>query len=100
MKHEFPDNEMINDVIQHMNEDHSDACLVIARAFGNTPIATSATMLGMDADGVDFSTSSASGNELPTRVAFTKPLKHAGQIRGQLVAMAKRARAVLDAEHS
>ncbi len=99
MKCELLDNEMIEGVVQHMNEDHSDACLTIVQTLGNTPLATSAIMLGMDAEGVNFLTASASGVEKATRVAFVKPVNHAGQVRGHLVAMTKRARAVPGTEH-
>jgi len=51
------DSDIVQGVVEHMNDDHSDACLVIVRALGNQPNATHATMQWMDAEGADFQVS-------------------------------------------
>ncbi len=45
--------DIVAAVLSHMNGDHSDDNLLIARAFGN-PDATSATMIGLDGDGGEW----------------------------------------------
>ena len=86
------DDNMINDVVQHMNEDHADACLAIVHALGGIPEASSARMTGMDATAVEFSATLSDNRFMHIRVRFDKPITHARQIRGHLVSMTKRAR--------
>ena len=83
---------MINDVVQHMNEDHADACLVIVQTLGELPEASSATMTGMDTKAAEFSVVVSGDRHIHTRVMFDKPITHARQVRGHLVSMTKRAR--------
>jgi len=90
------DSDIVQGVVEHMNDDHSDACLVIVRALGNQPNATHATMQWMDAEGADFQVSNDDGGESHIRIAFDKPISRDSQIRGHLVAMTKRARALTD----
>jgi hypothetical protein len=45
----FP-TEVVDAILRHMNDDHTDDSLAIARAFAD-PAATAATMTTFDADG-------------------------------------------------
>lgn len=94
------DRETISSVVDHMNTDHSDACLDIARAFGPHREVISATMLMFDANGMEFSIelpqeNSTQQDRVHARVLFPKPLNRASQIRGMLVAMTNEARNLL-----
>ena len=48
------DDEVVAAVLRHMNEDHAEDSVLICRAFGGRPDATSATMTGLDATGGEF----------------------------------------------
>ncbi|MFK7995425.1 MAG: DUF2470 domain-containing protein [Granulosicoccus sp.] len=96
MKYTICDNEVVKSVLEHMNEDHHDACLVITQALGNCDDAVHSTIVGMDASGVDFSAALQNGQTQKIRVEFSKPITRDSQIRGHLVALTKRARAILE----
>ncbi|MFK7860191.1 MAG: DUF2470 domain-containing protein [Granulosicoccus sp.] len=87
--------ETVKGVVNHMNDDHSDACLAIVQALGSSPTAENAIMAGMDANGVDFSIVTNDGETSDVRVQFSKPITRESQIRGHLVALTKQARAQL-----
>lgn len=96
MKHDIFNESVINDVVEHMNDDHQDACLAIVHALSDHKTAVKATMLRMDSSGVDFAIVASTGEEKQVRVSFIKPITRASQIRGHLVALTKRARAALE----
>lgn len=85
-------NEMISGVVEHMNDDHADACLVIAQTLGGKPAATTAIMASIDSLGVDFIVQLLNAGKENVRVNFEKPVTRDAQMRGHLVAMTKRAR--------
>ncbi|MFK7890758.1 MAG: DUF2470 domain-containing protein [Granulosicoccus sp.] len=94
--------KLVSSVVDHMNTDHADACLDIARAYGPHRDAISATMLMVDACGMEFSielpqelSDSTHRVAVNAHVHFPKPLKRDSQIRGMLVAMTKSARSLL-----
>ena len=74
------------DIMGHCNRDHADALNVIARQAGGDGEAW--RMVGVDVDGCDLGCS-----EAVLRVAWSGPVAQAGQIRGELVALARAARA-------
>lgn len=90
------DADSIQAVVEHMNEEHQDACLCIARAFSTYIAATSATLTGFDCDGLHMKVTDMHQMSHSVKVAFDKPLTRESQIRGILVAMTKRARATLN----
>lgn len=57
-------------VLSHMNGDHGDDNLLIARAFGPAPDVISAAMTGFDGDGGDWSAQAPSGREVLIRVPW------------------------------
>lgn len=89
------DEDTVRSVVEHMNEDHQDACLCIARAFGPHRTATNAVLSNFDSDGLDMQITKAGQTSHSARIAFDKPLTRDSQIRGMLVAMTKNARTIL-----
>lgn len=87
------DEEFTAGVVQHMNEDHSDACLIMIQALGELPTAMSAVMTSVDAQGMDFTAGLKDGSAQKVRIAFDKPASRDAQIRGFIVALTRKARA-------
>lgn len=95
------DTATVRSVIDHMNSDHRDACVLIVRAFTAHHDAADALLKSLDSSGVEFEVSE---NPEPTdglipklqkaiiRVEFLKPLREESQIRGALVGLTKLAR--------
>lgn len=80
--------------VAHLNADHADALLDIARALGGYPDATRATCDGIDRYGVDLSLDTARGRA-PARVAFPEALTAGPQLRSAVVELTERARVAL-----
>jgi putative heme iron utilization protein len=78
--------------VKHLNEDHADALLVIARALGGFPDATEASCNGIDRRGIDLYVETPRGKAL-ARVAFPAPLDESSQLRSATVELTRRARA-------
>ena len=78
-------------VIEHMNEDHSDAVLLYVKAFGGIEDATEAHMTSIDFEAMElaYQTPAGSGH---LKVLFDPPLAEFGEIRPRLVAMIADAR--------
>jgi putative heme iron utilization protein len=78
--------------IKHMNEDHSDANLLLVNNFATLPHpATSSTLLSIDKYGMDFFIQTKDGKRL-TRVPFTTPLINAKQAKDAIIALTKKAK--------
>jgi putative heme iron utilization protein len=77
--------------IDHLNADHAEACLLMARHLGQRPDATSATVTAIDRYGLDLV---ATGPDGPGRVRlpFDEPLTEAAAVRPATVTLARRAR--------
>ena len=73
-------------ITRHMNVDHADDSLAICRTLGGQPEATSATMTGMDPDGIDFAVVVA-GQTVPARVPWSQPITERAQVRAEVVRM-------------
>jgi heme iron utilization protein len=78
--------------VAHLNEDHADALLEMARALAGHPDATSATCTGADRYGLDLTVATPRG-VAPARVGFAEPCRAPGDLRGATVELARRARA-------
>jgi len=78
-------------ICNHMNEDHADAVLLYAQAFGAVAKATSAQMLSIDAEGMDL-TAQVNGEATPVRIQFDHVLVDAEDAHQTLIAMVKQAR--------
>ena len=78
-------------VIVHMNDDHSDASLVYAKALAGLPDALSAEMTDFDRYGISLAVQMPGGVS-EVRVDFLKPLTKAEDIRPALIKLLKYAR--------
>ena len=74
-----------------MNDDHAEAVLSYAKAFGNLTNATTAQMVSIDAEGMNLTTQ-VDGTATPVRVVFDHVLQDSEDAHQTLIAMAKQAR--------
>jgi putative heme iron utilization protein len=89
--------EVIAAVMRHMNDDHQDDSLLICRALGGQPSATSAVMSGMDSGGIDFA-ATVDGREVAVRLPWSGRVTERAQIRAEVVRMHEQACAILDTD--
>jgi putative heme iron utilization protein len=78
-------------ICKHMNDDHTDAVLLYATAYGNQEKATAATMDSIDPEGMNLSVT-VEGEVKPVRVSFDHTLTGAEDAHHTLVAMLKQAK--------
>jgi heme iron utilization protein len=78
--------------VRHLNDDHRDALLAMARGPGGCADATAALCRRADRYGLDLWVSTPRGDG-PARVGFAAPVGDAGGLRAATVALARRARA-------
>lgn len=83
-----------NYAVEHMNDDHADALLAMAKAFTGHTDATAAKALRADRYGMDLGVSTPRGN-VSTRVEFSEPIRASDGLRAATVDLARRAREVL-----
>lgn len=86
-------------VIAHVNEDHVDELLKLARAFGGHAWATDARLERIDLEGLDMALTDGA-REARLRVAFDPPLPRANHVRKGIIALIRRAEAILAAPQS
>jgi putative heme iron utilization protein len=80
--------------VKHMNEDHKDSLVAMARAFTGHTDATDAFALRADRYGMDIGIDTPRG-KANGRVEFAEPVSSAGGLRSAVVDAAKRASAAL-----
>ncbi|PTL58517.1 HugZ family protein [Paraconexibacter algicola] len=80
--------------IAHLNADHADALLLMARAFGGHPDALSATCTGADRYGIELRVVTPRG-ETRARIGFAEPIVEPDGLRGATVELTRRSRAAL-----
>lgn len=88
--------DIVSAVLAHMNGDHMDDNLLIARAFGSTDAET-ATMTTLDEHGGTF-TYTANGSESQVTVPWTAPISERAEIRREVVVLYDRACGILGVE--
>ncbi len=90
---------IVSGVLAHMNGDHADDNLLIARAFGDRS-ASRARMVGVDglAGQWVYETDASPGAERPLRVEWSAPITARPEIRREIVALYDRACAALGVE--
>ncbi|TDC63178.1 DUF2470 domain-containing protein [Actinomadura sp. GC306] len=88
--------DVVRQIMRHMNDDHAADCLTICRGLAGRPGATAARMTGMDADGIDFAVTEG-GAEGQVRIPFSERLTERPQVRREVVRMTEEARAALSA---
>ncbi|WP_345800909.1 DUF2470 domain-containing protein [Microbacterium sp. AZCO] len=82
------DSDAVTGVLRHMNGDHTDDNLLIARAFGGEPDLVSATMTGFDGDGGDWLAETADGRSVAVRAPWPGgPITERPQVRREVVAL-------------
>lgn len=94
MKPNDPVSEGAAGAIAHLNEDHADALLDMARALGGCPGATAARCLDADTAGLDL-VAQVDGSERPVRVSYDEPIEEPAGLRKATVKLAHRAREIL-----
>lgn len=88
--------DVVAAVLAHMNDDHIDDSLLIARAFGSSD-ATDAAMSDLDENGATFDYSVA-GEATRVTVPWTAPIAERHEIRREVVVLYDRACAILGRE--
>jgi putative heme iron utilization protein len=83
--------EISSRICNHMNEDHKDAIVLYAKAFGGITNAKAAQMLSIDSEGMDL-TAQVNGESIPVRIQFDRVLADAEDAHQTLIAMVKQAR--------
>lgn len=78
-------------ICKHMNDDHADAVLLYAKAFGNVSDATAAEMVAIDPQGMDILTRNGVATA-SVRVTFDHELADSEDAHHTLIAMIKQAR--------
>jgi putative heme iron utilization protein len=74
-------------ICAHMNDDHADAVLLYAKAYGQISNATAAKMLAIDPQGMDLQV-----DESALRIPFDHTLTDSEDAHHTLIAMIKQAR--------
>ena len=98
MAHAF-DAETLAGVLAHMNSDHSDDNILIARAFGPDPEPALATMLGFDGEGGQWRVTGVAGAESTIHVPWPGgPITERREVRREIVALYDEACARLGVE--
>ncbi len=83
--------ESAHGIKHHMNDDHADTMVLYCQKFSKATDTTAATMTGVDRYGFEMSAITGQGPR-PIRLAFSKPVSTAKEVRAELVDLAKRAR--------
>jgi hypothetical protein len=93
------DPAVVDAVLHHMNDDHADDNLLIARAFGHRD-ATTSRMVGLDGDAGHwvYSLATAADGEVALRVEWSSAITERPEIRREIVVLYDRACAELGIE--
>ncbi len=90
--------EQVDLTLEHVNGNHADTILFIARHRGDAPTATDAEAVDVDTEGVDLEVT-IDGESTAARLRFDTPVSTAPEVQGALLGMVASARqAVGDAE--
>ncbi len=83
--------EVSSRICNHMNEDHANAVVLYAQAFGGLADATAAEMISIDVEGMDLK-AQVNGEVVPVRILFDHILADAEDAHHTLIAMVKQTR--------
>ncbi len=83
--------EISSRICKHMNEDHADAVVLYAQAFGGVTNATASQIRSIDSQGMDL-TAQVNEEVIPVRIQFDHVLADAEDAHQTLIAMMKQAR--------
>ena len=78
-------------ILEHMNADHADSLVLMARVLGGRPDATEAVMTAVDRYGFDVVVSGASGRAA-LRLGFDTPVDTPAAVRPAMIQLVERAR--------
>ena len=82
------DAKVLAGVLSHMNGDHADDNLLIARAFGPAADVAVATMTGFDGEGGDWTAQRPGGQEITIRVPWPSgSIRERPEVRREIVAL-------------
>ncbi len=79
-------------ILLHMNADHPDTLALYCRALTRATDTTAAIMTGVDRYGFEISATTAAGPR-PIRLAFSRAVSTPEEVRAEMVALARHARA-------
>ena len=85
------DPEFVLGVVEHMNEDHADAVLAIARHYGKDDAIESALMSGLSTDKIFVAVESPAGRS-ELALSLPKPIRDPADVRAILIRMSRTAR--------
>jgi len=94
MKPDDPVSQGAARAIDHLNDDHPEALLDMARAIGGCPEATAARCVDADRTGLDLIVETPTG-EAEVRVPYDEPIEEPAGLRKATVVLAKRAQGIL-----
>ncbi|NEP55341.1 MAG: DUF2470 domain-containing protein [Moorea sp. SIO3C2] len=83
--------EISDRICTHMNDDHAEAIVLYAKAFGNATDAVSAKMLKIDPQGMDLQVQTNDADQT-VRITFDHELKDSEDAHQTLISMVKQAR--------
>lgn len=83
--------EISDRICKHMNEDHADAVLLYAKAYGKVTEAEAAQILKVDSEGMDLSVN-AGDQDSTIRIVFDHVLQDSEDAHQTMIAMVKTAR--------
>lgn len=82
------DDDVVAAVLRHMNDDHADDNLLIARAFAPDADPLAASMTGLDGTGGEWVAELASGESLTLRIPWPSgPISARPEVRREVVAL-------------
>lgn len=84
--------DVVAAVCRHMDDDHAEAALLIARALGEVPDAVAARTTDLDGDGLVLTVTRRGGDEQVVRVPFAAPVTERAEVRAAVVELHERAR--------
>lgn len=80
------DDDAVEAILRHMNDDHASDSLLICQRLGGVPGATSARMVGLDDEQAVFA-ATVDGQEVPVLLPWSRPLTSRAQVREEVVRM-------------
>jgi hypothetical protein len=89
--------DIVDAVLRHMNGDHTDDNLLIARAFVD-PAAEASTMIGFDGDGGEWEVTSGGATKRASVAWPNGPISERPEVRREIVALYDDACTVLGIE--
>lgn len=83
--------ERVLGAIEHLNREHQQTMLTLARALADAAWAQSATLTALDARGLDLLVTDGNGRQETRRLEFQQPIQDVEQLRQALMQLADRA---------